>query len=287
MRAIATDTVAIIEQGHYLTVGGERRSIRAAVDAAVAGTRLYLPDDPLPGIAVAAVAPDTVDATPVDSPLANPAPTIEVTAESTLAACRRLIGGGDDLACLNFASARNPGGGFLRGAQAQEESITRSTALYPCLCEARGFYEFHRTHTDIIYSDRVIYSPRVPAFRDDAAVLLDEPYPVSVLTAAAPNRAMISRDQPERLDEVEPALRRRATRVLAVAAGHGHRRLVLGAWGCGVFGNDPVVVADVFAEALAARPWFDHVTFAILESRRDAPTLRAFADRFGVSVGVR
>ncbi|MFI2364569.1 TIGR02452 family protein [Promicromonospora sp. NPDC019610] len=72
--------------------------------------------------------------------------------------------------------------------------------------------------------------------------------------------------------------------MLDVAAAHGSRRLVLGAWGCGVFGNDPADVASAFAEALAERPRFEHVTFAILDARPGQPVLGAFESRLQTSV---
>ena len=89
----------------------------------------------------------------------------------------------------------------------------------------------------------MIYSPVVPVFRNDRGELLPAAYPVSFLTAAALSRAAIACNQPKCLPEITTILARRARRVLRVAAAHGHRRLVLGAWGCGVFGNDPVDVA--------------------------------------------
>jgi uncharacterized protein (TIGR02452 family) len=101
---------------------------------------------------------------------------------------------------------------------------------------------------------------------------------VSFLTAAAPNRAAIARTQPQHLPDVPAILARRAARVLAVAAAHGHRRLVLGAWGCGVFGNDPAIVAATFRSVLRASPWFEEVVFAVLDRRPRAPTFTAFAD---------
>jgi uncharacterized protein (TIGR02452 family) len=120
----------------------------------------------------------------------------------------------------------------------------------------------------------------VPVFRDDRGDLLPEPYPVSFLTAAAPNRLAIERNQPHLLPEVPAVLARRAARVLRVAAAHGHRRLVLGAWGCGVFGNDPAVVAGAFAAALHDGPWFDEVVFAVLDRQPGTPTYAAFRTEF-------
>jgi uncharacterized protein (TIGR02452 family) len=99
-------------------------------------------------------------------------------------------------ACLVFASAKDPGGGFLSGAQAQEESIGRSSALYSCQTAAGEFHAFHRRQGDLRYSDRVIYSPGIPVFRTDDGALLEEPYTVSFLTAAAPNFGAIVTGQP-------------------------------------------------------------------------------------------
>jgi uncharacterized protein (TIGR02452 family) len=245
LRALGREAVEIAARGSYVDAHGTE--VRIDVGPAVAGTRLYLPTDELPASIPGRSGP------------------IEVTGESTLAAARRL---GGDVAALVFASARSAGGGFLNGAQAQEESIARSSALYPCLRAAGEFYAYHRAHAELTYSDRVIYSPRVPVFRDDRGGLLTEPYSVSFLTSAAPNLSAIRSNQPESVAEVPAVLRRRAARVLAVAAAHGHRRLVLGAWGCGVFGNDPTTVAEVFAEALREQP-MEHVVFAVLGPNRE------------------
>ncbi|MEU7909188.1 TIGR02452 family protein [Actinoplanes sp. NPDC049118] len=245
LRVIAQETVAIVERGWYH--GPQGGEVRVDIGHAVAGTRLYLPGHDLP-----------------ESGEGGPGVRIEVTGESTLAAARRL---GGDVAALNFASARSPGGGFLNGAQAQEESLARSSGLYPCLRAADDFYVHHRAQTELTYTDRVIYSPRVPVFRDDEGALLTEAYPVTFLTSAAPNLREIRRSQPHLAAEVPAILRRRAARVLAVAAAHGHRRLVLGAWGCGVFANDPATVAEAFAAALARQP-MDEVVFAILGPNR-------------------
>jgi uncharacterized protein (TIGR02452 family) len=118
----------------------------------------------------------------------------------------------------------------------------------------------------------------VPVFRDDDGDLLDAAYHVSLLTAAAPNRGAVPRN---RAGQATAALARRARRVLAVAAAHGHRHLVLGAWGCGVFRNDPATAADAFADALADGPGrFDRVVFAIWDQATGSPNRAVFAARF-------
>jgi uncharacterized protein (TIGR02452 family) len=179
---------------------------------------------------------------------------------------------------LVFASARNPGGGFITGARAQEEDIARASALYACLTAAPDFYAHHRREPDLRYSDRVIYSPEVPVFRDDTGRLLDQPYLLSMITAAAPNLSAIRSNQPDLADTVPDVVRKRCQRVLEVAAARGHRQLVLGAWGCGVFGNDPTVVATAFAEALRRVTRFDHVVFAVLDHTPATARYRAFVD---------
>jgi len=203
LRAIAEETAQIIEFGRYQAPDGVAVVLADDIAAAVAGTRLYLPGD--------------VVAAPIP---ASGKPALEVTGETTLAAARRV---GGDVVCLVFASARKPGGGFLNGAQAQEESLARASALYACLSAAPEFYAFHRQHADLCYSDRVIYSPAVPVFRDDDGLLLASPYRVSFLTAAAPNQAAITASQPEACANVPAALRTRTARVLEIAAANGHR----------------------------------------------------------------
>lgn len=258
LRAMAAETMAIIEAGGYRSASGREVRIAASVGDAVAGTRLYRPEETLPW----------------QLPRKPVGPVIEVTNETSLSAARRM---GPEAACLVFASAKNPGGGFLNGAQAQEESIARSSALYPCQAAAGEFYAFHRRQGDLRYSDQVIYSPHVPVFRADGGALLEEPYAMSFLTAAAPNLGAIVTGQPEAAGSVPGVLATRAARVLAVAAAHGHRRLVLGAWGCGVFKNDPAVVAEAFAGQLArTQGHFDHVVFAVLDRQRGTPSHAAF-----------
>ncbi|MET8329420.1 TIGR02452 family protein [Streptomyces sp. NPDC005181] len=268
LRAIATETESIVEAGLYRTPEGREVSIERTLAAALSGTRLYGPD-PVP---VAAL--DT-DRTAV----------IEVTGESSLQAARRMTGEAPGrIAVLNYASARNPGGGYLRGAQAQEEALCRGSALYATLLRAPDYYAHHRAERSAFYTDRVIHSAGMPVFRDDRGRLLDTPYTVGFLTSPAPNAGVIRSRTPEDAHRIPAALASRAERVLEVAAVRGYRRLVLGAWGCGVFMNDPEQVAGAFRALLVDggrfAGHFEQIVVGILDRSRTSATRDAFARMF-------
>ncbi|WP_405763084.1 TIGR02452 family protein [Streptomyces sp. NBC_01420] len=271
LRGIARETENIVEAGSYRTVNGRENSIEKDVAAALAGTRLYGPE-PVP---VAVLDRDRT-------------PAIEVTGESSLEAAARMTRERPGrIAVLNYASARNPGGGYLNGAQAQEEALCRTSALYATLLRVPDFYAHHRAERSVFYTDRVIHSPGVPVFRDDRGRLLDTPYTVGFLTSPAPNAGVIRARTPQEAHRVPAALAARAERVLEVAAVCGYRRLVLGAWGCGVFQNDPAVVAGAFHALLTGEGrfagHFEQVVLGILGRQEDSPTRvafdRVFADR--------
>ena len=81
---------------------------------------------------------------------------------------------------------------------------------------------------------------------------------------------------------VEETFRRRARLVLGAFAARGHQTIVLGAWGCGAFGGDPVLVADIFAELLEGdfKSAFSRVVFGVLVMRsKDEPNFEAFNKR--------
>jgi uncharacterized protein (TIGR02452 family) len=268
LAGVAKETVAIVERGEYTCPSGQVVSIRAEVDAAIAGTVLHRPGD--------------LDDLP--RPAGGGATRIEVWADTTGGAARRLAAEGP-VAALNFASAKNPGGGFMGGAKAQEEDLARCSALYHCVRTQRGYYDANRAEPSMLYTDHVIYSPRVPFFRDERLELLARPFCASVVTAPAPNAGEHLRRDPRGRADIAAALDRRAEYVLRVLAHHGERVLVLGAWGCGVFRNDPAEVAGSFAARLAGAyaGVFARVVFAIHERGRERPTLQAFARALGVA----
>ncbi|WP_040812605.1 TIGR02452 family protein [Nocardia concava] len=266
LRAIAADNERIIAAGGYQAPSGHYVSLASEVRAAVEGTRMYGPEP----VAV--------------STRSGGAGVIRVTGESSLEAARRMVDADSEaVAVLNFASARNPGGHYLLGARTQEEALCRASALYTTLLAVPEYYEYHRSTPDPFYSDRVILSPAVPVFRDDLGTLLESPYAVGFLTAPAPRSNVIAQEQPGEVHRVPAVLATRAERILETAA--GYRRLVLGAWGCGAYGNDPGVVAGIFRALLADGGrfdgHFDEITFAILDRTPGETTLSAFRKALG------
>lgn len=254
----------IIRQGYYTAPSGSRVELAGWIESSVRGTRAYPPGELLP-----------------DSLPGQFQTQIEVENETTLNAARRLISAGCRPALLNFASAKHPGGGFLSGARAQEEYLARSSALYACL-RGNAMYEFHRARHDPLYTDYVLYSPDVPVFRADEGSLLEEPYCVAMVTSPAVNAGPLLQCQPHRRPEIRPAMWTRILKVLAAGVTHGHDAMVLGAWGCGAFGNDPVEIAELFRQALDVnfRGAFARVAFAVLDWSAQERAIGPFCGAF-------
>src|SRR5262245_11597172 len=242
---LARQTVEIVERGSYKSAGGRVIDIANAVRACLDSTRFFPPEE-LERIRQEVLA----------RPSEGLATAFEVVNETTLAGIARVLSDGwGPVAVLSFSSAKNPGGGFLGGSQAQEESLARSSALHASLLRAWEFYERHRASRSMLYSDAMILSPGCPVIRDDDGTLLEEPRLATFITSAAPNAGAAAKNRPEEVPHVPDVFRRRSEYVLALAASHGYRQLVLGAWGCGVFRNHPAVVAAAFSGHLRHGAW--------------------------------
>ncbi|MCR5233451.1 MAG: TIGR02452 family protein [Lachnospiraceae bacterium] len=201
---------------------------------------------------------------------------------------------GRHVAVHNFASASNPGGGVVNGARAQEECLCRCSGLYFSLNTRAmwdGFYQPHRDAHDPIHNDDIIYTPGVMVFKTDTAMpqLMPESdwYEVDVITCAAPNL----RNQPSNKynsgdgnkqtvmkDRDLLALHeKRLRRILEVALSEGCDTIILGAFGCGAFQNNPEVVAqancNVIKDYLHA---FKNIEFAVYCSPRDERNFKIF-----------
>jgi uncharacterized protein (TIGR02452 family) len=241
-----------MKTGRY-TIGETVIDISAQQRNAVENSQVIVPDSPQ----YTTKLPETLVSTE-----------ISVTQETTLAATRRLLASGrSQVMLLNFASARNPGGGFLGGALAQEESIAAASSLYSCQTAGHiydHFYAYHEKHLTPLYSHRCIYSPMVPVFRDDENILLPEPYFANMLTCAAVNQGY-ALTKGLSTTSVQTTMRERIKHILSIAATTGNRHLILGAFGCGVFKNDPKFVAGCFQHYLSHEfaGAFAEVVFAV------------------------
>lgn len=257
---LAQETLTILTQKRYTAPAGLPVDLTALVDECVRSTR-YL-DAPEAHALLGQVSTRPRQLHPAS---------IEVVNETTLAGVSRALRNNNGrVAALSFASARNPGGGFLGGSLAQEESLASSSALYSSLLQAPEFYERHRAMESCLYSDALILSPDCPVFRADDGGLMQKPELVTFITCAAPNAGAVARNQPGDVGQVEDTLRKRAEFVLALAALQDCPTLILGAWGCGVFRNDPAMVARAFRDHLygnaawAAR--FERVIFSVFDT---------------------
>lgn len=209
-------------------------------------------------------------------PYAEPAKVV-VTKNRSFEAARPYAEQGLKIAVLNFASSTNPGGGVTSGASAQEECLCRVSTLYPCLkVESMWdlFYAPHRKARNPLHNDDIIYTKDVIVFKDDDYQPLPKPFPVDVITCAAPTlREQVSNrynpsdgdSAPDITSEQLLALHeRRSRQILSAAAANGAEVIILGAFGCGAFRNDPAVVAQAYANILPEYlHYFRTIEFAV------------------------
>lgn len=185
-----------------------------------------------------------------------------------------------NIAVLNFASSKNPGGGFEVGAMAQEESLCYRSNLWQVLSKHESFYEFNRQHLNKnLYSDGIIYSEKIVVFRN-AKLANTEPVYQNVITCAAPN-AKAALKNGVKQETIDLVMRRRLEEIFKVAIINKVKHLVLGAFGCGVFGNNPETVSEIMRELLVDNEYgryFKQVTFAMHDSV--GANTRAFVKTF-------
>lgn len=190
---------------------------------------------------------------------------------------------------LNFASWTNPGGGVVSGSDAQEESLCRISTLFPCISDQRmmeAFYLPHRATEDrngrILHNSDCIYTPDVMFFKSDSRTPRLLPrnrwLAIDVITCSAPNlRAADGRRiwiGDKDLLEIHTD---RIGRILDIASVNRADNVVLGAFGCGAFLNDPEIVAMASLKALKTRMFrFRNIEFAIAGSDRDQTNYNAF-----------
>ena len=219
-------------------------------------------------------------------PAEGPAAGVEVRGEGTVDAIFRLARGETlcpKLGVLNFASAKNPGGGFLNGSVAQEECLAFCSNLYQTQTTGQGprYYEINRANRDPVYTDTMLIGD-VTFFRTGDFSLTESCVTCPVITAPAVNMGIVLRNG-DSADRARRIMKGRMEKILALFAKWGCTGLILGAYGCGVFRNDPEDVARFWQELLE-EGWgrcFASVTFSILERPGKSGNIAPFRRRFG------
>lgn len=276
-RHAAADTMRILKDGFYRLGSGIRVSIRTVMEEAYKGTTHIAPED-FDGIW------KSIEARGEESRVASTVFLVEN--KTTFAAARAILdAGAKEVACMNFASATVPGGpGLMDGTGSQEQALARASGLYSTLVKFDGeFYDMHRREQSSLYSDNMVYSPNVPFFRDDAGNLLTAPLLISVVTSAAVNRGSL---RPSEVLVADDVMKLRIERILSLMAFYGHKHIVLGAFGCGIFGNSPSFVAQCFAKLLLPEgqfhSHFQKVSFAILDFTPNRSSITPFKESFTI-----
>lgn len=160
-------------------------------------------------------------------------------------------------AILNFASHKNPGGMFIQGSRAQEECLCHESFLYNVLREKQDYYDWNSQNLNRgLYVNRGLYSPSIVFQHDGEVAAFD------VITCAAPNKKAAQKYQNVTNDQNSEELRKRIKFVLDIAKSQEVNTLILGAYGCGVFGQDATEVAQIFKTLLPLYR-FTKVIFAI------------------------
>ena len=257
-RHLGRTAVEISTLGFY-EVDGNTVSIHGPLYKALQSKVSIPPDAELPEISNQTTFPQT---------------SVQVRNVSSMDAAKELIAQGHNPMILNFANPITPGGGFLNGALAQEETLCRSSGLYATLLDD-PMYAYHKGRFDSrMASDWAILSPNVPFFRTDDGTFEASPWIASVLTCAAPQADYAEEGQ------VDALMRRRISRILDIMAAYGYTDIILGAWGCGAFGCDPKCISKIFVDTLRnqVEGTFRTVIFAIVDDSMNRRLLRPFVD---------
>lgn len=261
----------------------ENKTLAAAVAYGRQKTKLYEADD-YPQISISDTKPGR----------------IEIIAAKTFEAAMNLHKAFPDkkIAVLNFASATRPGGGVKNGSSAQEESLCRCSTLFPTIDRRwlwEKYYGVNREAKDNRHTDACIYSPGVIICRTDDTIperLPEKDFvTVDVITCAAPNLRNVPSNwhNPETGGAIKVGTKelydihvKRARHILHVAAANEVGILILGAFGCGAFQNDPNTVAKAYRTALNDySDRFDSIVFAIYCGARDKSNFDAFQKELG------
>ncbi len=255
-------------------------ALRAAIRDSIAGQRIIWEED-------SPVVDGKIHEVPAD---------LVITPERTLGAARKYLGSGKRICVLNFASSVTPGGGVVKGAGSQEESICRISTLYAAISDRETAGAFYEKHWEMIRSgemnrknrDDCIFSPGIVVIREDTydCTLLPEDtwYKVDVITCAASDLRYDDENTYEPDDEeLTTVFEKRWRRILSVAALNKADILILGAFGCGAFYNPPKVVVRAFNNVYDEfSHCFEVIEFAVFSQYEDTSNYQAFSGIKGI-----
>ena len=186
------------------------------------------------------------DFTPVEKTRSEKFILSEHTVKMTTIECI-LQNAGRKIIALNFANALFPGGAYVAGGNAQEESLCRASGLYFAIKDEKAFYAQNRKHLLPDYTDGMILSENVPVIRDDSGEMLETPVMCDFLTCPAVNRyeaVMMSREK------TNAVMERRIEKIVSFAVSKAPDVIILGAFGCGAFGNKREDILPMFEKAV-------------------------------------
>lgn len=185
---------------------------------------------------------------------------------------------------MNFASARHPGGGFLNGASAQEEALCRNSTLFASIGgkKAKAMYDYNEEDNDPFYSDYMLLSPNVTVFRNASGELLADKFDTAVITVPAVNLKKLPKDAGRQ--RISAVMKNRIEGMLCAALRGNYEVLILGAWGCGVFGHDAGDVAGYFKDIIVNKEYykyFKRIVFAVYDTSNGQYNYRSFCEVYG------
>jgi len=196
-----------------------------------------------------------------------------------------LLKAGFNPCVLNMASRRNPGGGVMNGAGAQEENIFRRSNMLASLYQYADYaaqYGIAKNAKQYPLDGNFggIYSPGVTVFRSSERTgyrLLNSPYQVAIVSVAAMNRPDLVQIGGRCCiadHHIEPTKEKIRT-ILRIAGKYGHNALVLSAFGCGAFCNPPGHIALLFREIFSESEFKSRFTLAVFAIIDDHNTRKA------------
>lgn len=264
---IAHDTIHILNDTKKYTIDGKTVDISEQIANCVEGTILYKPDESF----------DSQIQRPSEKRRGHITITNETTIHAAIRLIKELIIPQEEVVALNFASARTPGGGFLRGTRTQEESLCRQSSLYASINQAKvqEMYKYNATLVGPLYSDYMIYTPKAVIFRDDNLQYLPEPVLTSIITSPAANLRFMREE--DTIDDVHASMTQRIRKIIQIAILNNNKSIILGAFGCGYFANEPNDVSNYFHKVLIEENYidfFDEVVFAICKSKHNSDTFK-------------